>query len=56
MRAEVARVADSLRAERARLLRRVSELQRRSALAPVPATDATLPGSSAPIAAEKPQE
>jgi hypothetical protein len=43
LRAEAARFADSLRAERARLLRRVSELRRRSALAVVRAADATLP-------------
>lgn len=53
MRAEAARFADSLRAERARLLHRVSDLQRRAALAPVPATDA---GSSTHHRAEKPQE
>jgi hypothetical protein len=43
LRAEAARFADSLRGERARLLRRVSELQRRSALAVVRAADASLP-------------
>jgi hypothetical protein len=43
LRAEAARFADSLRAERARRLRTVSELRRRSALAVVRAADATLP-------------
>jgi hypothetical protein len=42
-RADAARFADSLRAEHARLLRRVSDLQRRSALAVVRAADASLP-------------
>jgi hypothetical protein len=55
MRGEAARFADSVRAERARLLRRVSDLQRRSALALVPAADATLPGSSTHHRTEKPQ-
>jgi hypothetical protein len=43
LRADAARFADSLRAEQARLLRRVSDLQRRSALAVVRAADASLP-------------
>jgi hypothetical protein len=50
MRVEAARFADCLRAERAGLLRRVIELQRRSALALVPAPDATLPDTSTPHA------
>jgi hypothetical protein len=43
MRVEAARFADRLRVERAGLLRRATELQRRSALALVPAADATSP-------------
>ena len=43
MRVQTARFADSLRAERARLLLRASELQRRSALVVIPAADAVRP-------------